>query len=107
MRYVRYFKAALTVAYVLSFPLYVLSIGPAYRLAVEGVISEEAFGKVYTDLVFEADDYNAGRAFVNWYTDLWCWRCDVGRISLCHITEWQAGRNVESYHDIRAAKNKR
>ena len=63
---------AMIVAAVLLLPIaYVLSIGPAYRLAATGRLDQATFSTVYAPVKLAYDQSNWLHDAVNWYAHLW------------------------------------
>jgi hypothetical protein len=63
---------------ILALVIYVLSIGPAIRLAAPKPRSQQAFLVVYAPLSFVADYCPPIRSFLQWYVDLWMPSCFGG-----------------------------
>jgi hypothetical protein len=58
-------------AIVLALAIYVLSIGPAIRLALTGVIGESFIATTYKPLEFTAQHCRPLDLFLMWYIDKW------------------------------------
>jgi len=55
---------------ILLFALYVLSIGPAGRLVMAGVLSERAYMILYAPLVFASQNSKSCEDALTWYDSL-------------------------------------
>ena len=51
--------------------LYVASIGPAYRLAAYGQISESSYWRLYFPVLYPCDAWPAYSDALDWYVSLW------------------------------------
>lgn len=64
------FGLALAIVFLLLL-LYVLSIGPAYRLAATGRISESAFNTTYVPIFWIGQHSDTASQLIIWYCELW------------------------------------
>jgi hypothetical protein len=51
--------------------LYVLSIGPAYRLGSTGRLSQSSFAVIYAPIIWISEHSDAARDALGWYCELW------------------------------------
>ncbi len=51
--------------------LYLLSVGPAYRMATFGVISNKFFVAAYEPVIYVGESVPFVRGVFNWYMRLW------------------------------------
>ena len=56
---------------ILLFALYVLSIGPAGRLVMAGILSERAYMILYAPLAFASQNSKSCEDALTWYDSFW------------------------------------
>ena len=64
-------SVAVAVALLLIPVLYLLGMGPAFRLAAEDIIEMRTFAAIYRPVLFIGERSDTAKAVIGWYTDLW------------------------------------